>query len=75
MFYKNIIFDIDNTLYNYDFCHKNAINSIFLFISNKNKCNIDSIEKLYDEISITHKRLTNNTASSHNKYIKFKIFY
>ena len=72
MFYKNIIFDIDNTLYNYDFCHKKAINSIFCFISNENKCNIDSIEKLYNEINITHITLTINTASSHNKYIKIK---
>ena len=72
MFYKNIIFDVDNTLYNYDFCHKKAMNSIFFFISNKNKCNIDSIEKLYNEINKTHKSLTINTASSHNKYIKIK---
>ena len=72
MFYKNIIFDVDNTLYNYDFCHKKAINSIFYNISNENKCNIDSVEKLYNEINKTHKSLTVNTASSHNKYIKIK---
>lgn len=72
MFYKNIILDVDNTLYNYDFCHKKAINSIFYNISNENKCNIDSVEKLYNEINKTHKSLTVNTASSHNKYIKIK---
>lgn len=72
MFYKNIILDVDNTLYNYDFCHKKAINSFFCFISNENKCNIDSIEKSYNEINKTHKVLTSNTASSHNKYIKIK---
>tara|TARA_X000000368_G_scaffold418454_1_gene418150 strand:- start:3732 stop:5399 length:1668 start_codon:yes stop_codon:yes gene_type:complete len=72
MFYKNIIFDVDNTLYNYDFCHEKAINSIFYNISNENKCNIDSVEKLYNEINKTHKSLTINTASSHNKYIKIK---
>lgn len=72
MFYKNIIFDIDNTLYNYDFCHENAINSIFCFISKKNKCKINSVEKLYNDINKIHKALTINTASSHNKYIKIK---
>lgn len=72
MFYKNIIFDIDNTLYDYNICHKVAIDTVFTFISNFKKCNIDSVIKEYTDIDKTHKILTINTASSHNKYIKIK---
>jgi len=72
MFYKNIIFDIDNTLYNYDFCHTNAINEVFYFISSLKKYDIDLIKESYYNIDKQHKLLTSNTASSHNKYIKIK---
>ena len=72
MFYKNIIFDLDNTLYNYNLCHNNAINKVFSFISNEKNCNIDLVKESYNEVDKTHKALTINTASSHNKYIKIK---
>ena len=72
MFYKNIIFDIDNTLYNYNTCHSKAIYKVFCFISNIKKCDVSLIEKSYKDIDEAHKTLTINTASSHNKYIKIK---
>ena len=72
MFYKNIILDIDNTLYDYEICNEKAINKIFCYISNVKKCNISSIKKFYSNIDKTHKELTINTASSHNKFIKIK---
>ena len=76
MFYKNIIFDLDNTLYNYDVCHENSINKVFKFIHSilptKLNVSIESIKKSFYDIDKTHKILTLNTASSHNKFIKIK---
>jgi HAD superfamily hydrolase (TIGR01549 family) len=72
MFYKNIILDIDNTLYDYTICHKTSLNKIFNFISDLQKCDVELIKKSYFIIDKNHKILTINTASSHNKYIKFK---
>jgi len=72
MFYKNIIFDLDNTLYNYDICHEKSINKVFNFISNLKKYSIELITKSFYDIDKNHKILTLNTASSHNKFIKIK---
>lgn len=72
MFYKNIIFDIDNTLYNYNICHENSINKVFNAILKLKKYSIESIKKVYTDIERNHKTMTINTASSHNKYIKIK---
>ena len=55
MFYKNIIFDLDNTLYNYDVCHENSINKVFKFIHSilptKLNVSIESIKKSFYDIS------------------------
>jgi len=73
MFYKNIIFDLDNTLYNYDICHTVAMNAVYYNISSE--ISRENFLKMYDDIDKSHKILTVNTASSHNKLIKFKQLF
>ncbi len=72
MFYKNIIFDLDDTLYNYNTCNDIAMNKVYEHISTLKNIKKNEIEKIYKNIDLYHKNLTINTASSHNKYIKIK---
>jgi len=73
MFYKGIIFDLDNTLYDYDICDKKAINEVFNYlIQMKNSLTIEYITSVYLDISKNLKYELGLTASSHNKSIYFK---
>ena len=73
MFYKGIIFDLDNTIYDYNLCHNTAINEVFDYlIQNNNSLNIEYIKRVYEDISIKLKFELTNTAYSHNKSIYFK---
>jgi HAD superfamily hydrolase (TIGR01549 family) len=70
MFYKTIIFDLDNTLYNYDHYHKLSLQKIFELLTVR--YNINNPEIVYNNISTNLKNELSNTASSHNKGIYFK---
>jgi FMN phosphatase YigB (HAD superfamily)/rhamnose utilization protein RhaD (predicted bifunctional aldolase and dehydrogenase) len=73
MFYKGIIFDLDNTLYDYDLCHDKAIKEVFNYIIQNNNTLIFSyIEDVYKKIYKNLKNELGHTASSHNKSIYFK---
>jgi len=73
MFYKGIIFDLDNTIYDYNLSHNTAINEVFYYlIQNNPSLTIEYIERLYEDISTNLKFELKLTASSHNKSIYFK---
>jgi HAD superfamily hydrolase (TIGR01549 family) len=74
MFYKGIIFDLDNTIYSYDICHNNASDAVILFLQNNYGINktYHEIKDLYENISKKLKFELKSTASSHNKSIYFK---
>jgi HAD superfamily hydrolase (TIGR01549 family) len=69
MFYKGIIFDLDNTLYDYDRCHNFSIEIVFDYINNKYNKICDGV---YNKVSNELKNEVGPTASSHNKSIYFK---
>jgi FMN phosphatase YigB (HAD superfamily) len=74
MFYKGIIFDLDDTLYDYKTCNDIAIEKVINYIihhNDKHK-NREYILNIYNKISIHLKHELKNTASSHNKSIYFK---
>ena len=77
MFYNGIIFDLDNTLYDYDVCHQVALEDAINYILPH--CNINDDSICYDSIYYKYKSISSklkneliNTASSHNKSIYFK---
>ena len=74
MFYKGIIFDLDDTLYDYKKCNEYAIEKVINYIINHNDKykNYQYILDVYNKISIHLKHELKNTASSHNKSIYFK---
>ena len=75
MFYTGVIFDLDNTLYDYDTCHRTALEHTIHFIllhCSMHHCSYDSIHYKYKLITSKLKNELGNTASSHNKSIYFK---
>ena len=71
MFIKGIIFDLDNTLYNYDICHQEGLKKCFSYLNLNNTL----LENNYNKIYKSHKYETINTASSHNKNIYIKQLF
>jgi len=72
MFYKGIILDLDDTLYDYNTCHIVAITSVFNYISVLTNISISDIKETYSKITKQLKYELYSTASSHNKSIYFK---
>jgi HAD superfamily hydrolase (TIGR01549 family) len=74
MFYKGIIFDLDNTIYDYELCHSQALNEVFNYLIQNIHISInkENIKCLYEDISKKIKYDLGFTASSHNKSIYFK---
>jgi putative hydrolase of the HAD superfamily len=73
MFYKNLIFDIDDTLYDYTSCNLKSLEIVFQRIQELSHTHqIDEIRRIYNSISEKHVRQTLGTSASHNKYIKLK---
>jgi HAD superfamily hydrolase (TIGR01549 family) len=67
-----VIFDFDNTLYNYDLINKIALNKLFEELSLNNNLNINEIEFLYKKINCDIKN-SNNSNNKFNKIIYIKI--
>ena len=72
MFYNGIIFDLDNTLYDYDICHKYALNKAIYYLLEYCRNDYEYINNLYLTIANRLKNELGNTAASHNKTIYFK---
>ena len=71
MFYKGIIIDLDNTIYNYDELHEKSLRESLKLLETKTN-NLCDLLEIYENISRIHKYEIKNTASSHNKGILFK---
>jgi hypothetical protein len=72
MFYKGLVFDLDNTIYSYTDCHNFALEKCIHYIMNVTNYSYAQIIYIYNEISNDLKIELQNTASSHNKGIYFK---
>lgn len=72
MFYKTIIFDLDNTIYDYNLCNNYALKCVFERISELTNEDESLISDTYNICDNKHKSQTFHTTSSHNKGIKIK---
>ena len=72
MFYKGIIFDLDNTLYSYTNSHAIALQETLIYISTTFQIDIQQLNSKYTKISNSLKYELVNTASCHNKNIYLK---
>lgn len=73
--FKHLIFDFDNTIYNYDVAHKNALHHIFNLLSKKYDISTTEINKNYDITKEKYQNMCYNHASSHNKFIQLKHLF
>ena len=73
MFFDSIIFDLDNTLYDYDYCHEKALDFVIKKISKSENISYQHCKSVYTKCNKSLKYELNNTASSHSKFISFKL--
>tara|TARA_B100000963_G_scaffold361000_1_gene394301 strand:+ start:2178 stop:2864 length:687 start_codon:yes stop_codon:yes gene_type:complete len=72
MKYKGFLLDLDDTLYDYDFCHSHALTKTLKHISDKfQTTNIDLQVLYYDSRKKININLV-NTASSHSRLLYFQ---
>ncbi len=72
---KAIIFDLDNTLYDYDLCHKNGLEFSYKYLKEKYNVSFEDYIQLYNKVrKETHKELS-GVSSSHNRIIYFKKLF
>ena len=67
-----LLFDLDNTIYNYELCYKNAIENVINYIHQKYNLNKHDLYIQFKKIKKIFQNTTINNASSHNKCIQFK---
>lgn len=72
---KAILFDIDDTLYNYEEVHKYALNKVFFKISKLLDKKISLLEIIYDISKKEIYRQLNWTAACHNKELQFQRMF
>ena len=67
---SGVIFDFDNTIYDYDVCNKKSLLKVFTHIEGNFKK--EDVKGIYDRINIEIKH-SNNYCNKFNKNIYFKI--
>ena len=70
--FNYILFDLDNTIYNYDNAHQKAINFVFDKIHDDFKINKIELERCFKNEKKKYQQCCYRQASSHNKFIQIK---
>ena len=56
--FNNLIFDLDDTIYNYNICYEKGIDSVFNYLSNKFNLNITFLKNNFEKARLyVHKNL------------------
>lgn len=71
---KGVIFDLDNTVYNYDMCHKYAMKKLEDYVCQKYAINLERFSKAFGEAKNYVKKRLSNTAASHNRILYMQRF-
>ena len=70
--FNHFIFDLDNTLYDYNLCNDYGFNEAFQYLSLKYNISIMTIKNEFQKIKEKYQNIVFHQASSHNKCIQFK---
>ena len=73
MNFKAILLDLDNTLYDYDFCHKEAFKNIQSLLKKRFDISFFRSKKLYNYSRDYVKKQIPLTASSHSRILYFQV--
>ncbi len=71
---KVVVFDIDNTLYDYDYCHHRALFSLQKYACHNYGLSKEQFVKNFDLSKRIVKKQLGSTASSHNRMLYMQIF-
>ena len=71
---KAVIFDLDNTVYNYDYCHEKAMHSLQEFACKKYSLGKEEFYSSFDVAKRNVKAQLGNTGASHNRLLYMQLF-
>lgn len=71
---KAVVFDLDNTIYNYDECHIVAMKQLEEYVCDKYGVNKVDFRKNFELAKDEVKKLLGNTGASHNRMLYMQIF-
>ena len=69
-----VIFDFDDTLYDYSLCNDKALETVFCYLQLKFNINIIKLKDVYEMINDKIK-ISNNYSNKFNKHIYFKQLF
>lgn len=72
---KALLFDLDNTLYDYEICHKFAMKAVYNEFRKIYKCDYEEFEKIYNEARQKIHLELSGSASEHNRIIYFQRIF
>jgi HAD superfamily hydrolase (TIGR01549 family) len=70
--FKYLIFDMDNTIYNYNNCHQKAMHSVLKSISEDYHLDLGNVQSVFTYQKNRFQKSCGNIASSHHKMIQIK---
>lgn len=71
---KAVVFDLDNTVYDYDWCHNRAMNNLKEYACQKYKlCEFEFYEA-FDKARKEVKEILGDTGASHNRMLYMQLF-
>lgn len=71
---RAVIFDLDNTVYNYDKCHEKAMKKLQGYACKKYALTTGTFCSKFDEAKKTVKNQLGNTGASHNRLLYMQTF-
>ena len=71
---KAVVFDLDNTVYNYDQCHKKAMAKLKTVCMKKFAISSDVFDENFEQAKKIVKNRLGNTGSSHNRLLYMQKF-
>jgi putative hydrolase of the HAD superfamily len=71
---KAVVFDLDNTVYDYDICNEKAMNKLENFACNKYHISGEQFISEFDKAKHIVKKRLGDTGSSHNRMLYMQVF-
>ena len=71
---KGVVFDLDNTVYDYDACHEKAVKKLSTFVCEKYGISMNEFEYNFNKAKTDVKNQLGDTGSSHNRMLYMQIF-
>jgi putative hydrolase of the HAD superfamily len=71
---KAVVFDLDNTVYDYNYCHEKSMKNLKKFVCDKYGISADRFNFMFDKAKTIVKEQLGNTGSSHNRMLYMQVF-